>query len=525
MRYRRFLVLVITVVLLITAIPVYAEKHNFTIKDGVLTAYSGIGGKVVIPDEVTKIGEYAFKDNDTITKIIIPDSVTSISDDAFDDCVALTEVVLPNGLKKLGSHVFSGCESLTDVVIPDSVTELGFNTFAGCTSLESIEIPNGVVAINRYMFAGCSSLKEITVKEGNKKLTSVDGILFDKEMKNIIFYPAGKTESSYTLPDSVESIDSHAISCDNLRELTLSSNLSYIDPIGIVCYNLEVLNIPKGVIYIDHTTLRNCPKLSEINVEKGNSSLASEDGILYSADMKVLECYPTAAQGSVTVRDGVEVISNGAFQKCNKITEIILPDGVTTIKANAFANCTSLSSVKLPDTLKSIYDFAFSFCTALKSIYIPDGVERISGFVFSNTSINEFIIPEGVTKLDHMTLYGTPENDCVAVIPKSVKVTMQYNVICSFHTKVYCFAGSGIDEYCKTWRYPVIYMPETDINGDADGNGKINLSDVAEILKFASGKYNSFNIYKSDVNNDGMVNIEDALLIMMHIAKWDVKLK
>ena len=69
----------------------------------------------VIPDNVTSIGRFAFKDCSNLTSITIPNSVTSISGDAFYRCTKLTNITIPNSVTKIGSWAFFGCNSLTDV--------------------------------------------------------------------------------------------------------------------------------------------------------------------------------------------------------------------------------------------------------------------------------------------------------------------------------------------------------------------------------------------------------------------------
>ena len=74
---------------------------EFTIEDGVLTAYSGTAEEVVVPDGVTTIGKNAFFDNTTIKKVTLPDSVQVIDDFAFYECHSLVSIHLPEGLLRI----------------------------------------------------------------------------------------------------------------------------------------------------------------------------------------------------------------------------------------------------------------------------------------------------------------------------------------------------------------------------------------------------------------------------------------
>ncbi|MBC3887857.1 leucine-rich repeat protein [Acetobacterium paludosum] len=93
----------------ITAAFPVLEQFNIDAATGVITAYSGPGGNVTIPDQVTPvtgIGSYVFEGNDTLTGITLPATVTSIGKAAFYNCTALTTVTIPAGVESIGAAAF-----------------------------------------------------------------------------------------------------------------------------------------------------------------------------------------------------------------------------------------------------------------------------------------------------------------------------------------------------------------------------------------------------------------------------------
>lgn len=68
-------------------------------------------------------------------KLVIPDSVKSISDYAFYGCSSLMSVSLPQGLEKIGIKAFADCYNLEDLVVPSSVTYIHSEAFRGCKKL------------------------------------------------------------------------------------------------------------------------------------------------------------------------------------------------------------------------------------------------------------------------------------------------------------------------------------------------------------------------------------------------------
>lgn len=142
---------------------------------GRLVRYAGPGGDVVIPNNVTSIGEYAFRDCTSLASVLIPNGVTSIGYSAFSGCTSLVSIIIPDSVTSIDRMAFYGCTSLTSITIPDSVTDIDRMTFSGCISLSSIEIPDSVISIRSGAFFSCVSLKRITIPDS---VTSIEEYAF-----------------------------------------------------------------------------------------------------------------------------------------------------------------------------------------------------------------------------------------------------------------------------------------------------------------------------------------------------------
>ena len=118
---------------------------------------------ITIPNSVTSIGKFAFANCSNLSSVTIPDSMTSIGDDVFTACTSLTSVTIPNSVTSIGSSAFQYCSSLTSVTIPESVTSIGHNAFSGCSGLTSVTIPNSVTSVGRAFCANCTNLTSVTV--------------------------------------------------------------------------------------------------------------------------------------------------------------------------------------------------------------------------------------------------------------------------------------------------------------------------------------------------------------------------
>lgn len=251
------------------------DVFTYAIENGEVTIIGcdeSASGDIEIPATiegypVTTIGDKAFVFCENLTSITIPDGVTRIENSAFSYCYRLTNINIPDGVRSIGEHAFSWCISLSEITIPDSVTTIGACAFFN-TALSSIHIPAGVTSIGGGIIPQFSALVNITVDENNPNYCSDDGILFTKDKTQIVQYPAGKSDSSYIIPDSVTIIGDKAFGmCNNLTDITIPSSVTTIcDCAFYWCENLKEINIPHGVTTIGKNAFQDCTKATKISI-------------------------------------------------------------------------------------------------------------------------------------------------------------------------------------------------------------------------------------------------------------------
>lgn len=243
-----------------------------------ITGYQGSGGAVEIPavidgKSVTSIGDRAFYGCTKLTSITIPYGVTSIGDYAFESCTGLESITIPDRVTSIGEDAFRNCPGLKRITIPDGVTSIGNGAFENCFELTSINIPDGVTSIGTNAFYGCSGLTSITVDSSNSSYCSESGVLFNKNKTALICYPAGKTDSSYKIPDEVTSIEYAAFeACTGLTSITIGGGVTSIGDYAFErCTGLGSITIPNSVTSIGYAAFNYCTGLTIIYIPDGIS--------------------------------------------------------------------------------------------------------------------------------------------------------------------------------------------------------------------------------------------------------------
>lgn len=113
--------------------------------------------QLVLPENITRINNYAFFGFTSLTDITIPDAVTYIGDGAFTDCSSVVSVFLPKNLTYIGEEAFSQCYSLKSITLPAAVNYIGVHAFNFCESVEKVIFENTegwAIYSHPYNFSG-----------------------------------------------------------------------------------------------------------------------------------------------------------------------------------------------------------------------------------------------------------------------------------------------------------------------------------------------------------------------------------
>ncbi|MCR5837442.1 MAG: leucine-rich repeat domain-containing protein [Lachnospiraceae bacterium] len=269
-------------------------------------------------------GENARWQYNTQTKSLTISGTGKISDN-YKFNREIKYLTLEEGITEIGDSVFYNT-SIENASFPNSLTKIGYASFWGCENLKSISLPVSLSYIGEVAFEKCTSLTEINVDNDNSVFMSVDGILYSKDGKSLILYPASKEGESFEIPSNTETLGEYAFDFNNkLRKIIIPNSLK---DLGSDTPFLEVCHI------------------EDLDVTSDNQYYKSIDGILYNKDMTTLIKYgPGRTQDKFLVPYGVEHIEKMAFKDSSFLKELFVSERVADIGRMALYGCIALEKL------------------------------------------------------------------------------------------------------------------------------------------------------------------------------------
>ena len=358
-----------------------------------ITGYTGYASALVIPSEidghtVVAIGNRAFENRGELYSVVIPDTVTRIGDYAFAG-TSLQELDLPDGLVYLGQYFLKGTDRVTEIEIPKTLEEVGTSysgaPFAGSNVQKAI-LEKGIAEIPGYLFRGNETLHNVEIPES---VTSIGTAAFS----------GCSSLTGVKIPEAVTNIGNHAFEqCFSIENIVIPNAVKNIGDWAFANMELTELELPDELVYLGQCFLEGTDGVTEIEIPK----TLEEVGTSYSGA-------PFAGSNvqKAILEKGMTEIPGYLFRGNETLHSVEIPESVTSIGTAAFSGCSSLTGVKIPEAVTNIGNHAFEQCFSIENIVIPNAVKNIGDWAFANMELTELELPDELVYLGQCFLEGT----------------------------------------------------------------------------------------------------------------------
>ena len=344
--------------------------------------------KVVVSDGITNVGNYAFYDLENLTNVELGKDVSSIGNSSFDICRKLESYVIAEGNATYSSEdgilfnsdksILLSCpeaNALTDYIVPETVVEISSFAFDSCDNLVSVELPPSVVTIGNSAFSSCSSLTKITLNNGLKTIGK-SAFMTDRKL------------SSMMIPATVTSIGESAFDEIGVTSIDVAEESEYFTSLNGILYSKDMTTLlayPNGLEQVTFSIPEGVTTIGRYAVTD-----AKVTEVIFPSSVTTIErgAFMSSNVARVVFNDGLKVIEPNAFAYCDELTSIELPASVIQVEDDAFSSCDELISITINGESTSIGEILGS----LSGFLAPENIESIKIYGYSGSSAENYAV-------------------------------------------------------------------------------------------------------------------------------------
>lgn len=297
---------------------------------------------IIIPTNTKRIADRAFE-SVYVEKVILPEGLEEIGDYAFYFCINLKNIYFSSTVKKIGDYAFYHCNRLLHLLLPDALEYIGENAFTGCDLVEKVIIPETVTYIGSGAFERCINLHYIQTKLKEKPDGWQDDFYdeFDVTYCKTLQVIYGSTRTPLVNHKYKRVV---AEKLEDYEYELYGENRYRI--IGLVKKDATDLIIPKKVAVIGEQAFFNNKNIRRVFLSNTVNKIETE---AFDLCTNMVEFRTSTSLKEVEFR---------VFNKCRYLKEITFYKNTKFVQPNAFWGCTKLKtiyvhSIKLYNNLKN----------------------------------------------------------------------------------------------------------------------------------------------------------------------------
>ena len=390
---------------------------------------------------------------------------------------------LPKSVYTITKDSLCFTEYLKHLHAPSMFTNIEKSAINSNMSLEDITIDGSVYAIGENSFSSNPKLTSIIIKSDQGRIIDVDGVLYSKDMQYLLYYPEGKTDTSYTISNGVNRIEDGAIVNNKyLQELVIPEGVTILDEDSIQKdKKLTTIHLPSTLSNIGNRVFQDT-NIVDIILAEGNTNYKVVDNVLFTYDGSKIVHYSLG-------------LTNEYYE---------IPEGVTTLALDGWVSMSVfyrneyLKKIKIPSSVNELSGNLFDDMIKLEYIDIDENNENyisIDGVVYNKTKTSLIVYPNHRKATTCTVLSGVVSMDDNAfcdskylsevILPSTLKTIGSHTFNSSSITKVTIPASVisiGYDAFDSSKITSAIFE---DPNGWKRGDNSISADDLSDPSKAA----------------------------------------
>ena len=487
---------------------------------------------VVIPETVTAIGHSAFRNCSSLTTVILHQGIEEIEQAAFEGCTSLkgniyqgcrylgidgndyfalinavdTQRVtysIPNVTTLIAGGAFINCDRLVSITIPENVVSIGDDTFRDCDNLSTINFGENITKINEDTFYNCKSLKDIIIPASVETIedyafSTCDGL------EKVYFYGAAP-EIRYHAFDKCSPTFVYHKGMDGWDEAVNDINGFKASWEEVEHFITNYISDQNYTCTADGTESGVCQVCGETDTRTEVGSAAHT--MVYTANADATCTMDGTKTGKCSRCSKAEIIPDPGTALGHSFTNYVSDNNYTCMNDGTKTARCDRCGIKdtIPDVGSAAHVFSGGSCV-ICGLVVTDGTLDISLKSFGNPDDTILIRLKSETEGNHRAT-GTGEHFMISgITPGSYTLTI---------TK-----KNHVEYCCDVNIRPDMNKLQLQINllGDANGDGKVNMGDVAQTFGYVrgAGQLSDYAIECVDTNDDGKVNMGDIARIFSH---------
>ncbi len=528
---------------------------------------------IVIPDGITILSKNLFNGCNQLKSVELPSTVLDINTGAFAGCSNLQHINLPMNMNNISTASFSGCYALGPE-ISISCKNIEEQAFKSCTNLRKVNFLEGTETIGAYVFGQSTTVQDVVLPNSLKQIdkdafykynlnevVSLIQIPFAAQRRsffgniNVVYVPYSKSEiygNTYGW-SSNKIVESEPCYGDYF-----DVNIQYADKVKPTTF--KVVNNTPLQVQIGYNSVHATPDdvSDELIIP---SSIVGPQDYTFSVVGVGENSFSTTDITSLKINSNIRYIESGAFSYCDKLETLSIDKSVSNIGA-AFTGCSSLSSVYANWRNFSNVEIANENFDAISddaTLYVPAGTKSIysSHDVFCKFP---YIIEKSPISIGDITaryggratlpIYLSNDEEIAGVqfsltLPEGVNVLENGDDLVVYtvdRTGGWTIMGCKDEDKLNTYNFVILSLDGKSLGSQAGAimNIALQISSDMEVGVYdmilsdifmttanldtgipasSTSELTITDAILGDVNNDGTINVTDAIGVVNHILK------